>query len=131
MDRQIGFGAEVAAQIRVTSSKSRIESWRCLAPPVPSMTSTSATRLLFAYILAVSACPAAHAQTRKSFDAWSVVCSGSATGYCTASNRIKSVSGPYRFQLNITRERAGAPLELALLTGYQHPADGTPILLQV
>lgn len=92
---------------------------------------TAATRALLACTLALIVLPCAHAQTRKSFDAWSVVCSGGKTGYCTASNRIKSVSGPYRFQLNVTRERAEAAFELALLTGYQHPKDGTDIVIQV
>ena len=91
---------------------------------------TAAARILFSCTLALLLVPA-HAQTRKSFDAWAVVCSGGATGYCTASNRLKSVSGPYRFQLNVTRERPGAAFELALLTGYQHPADSTAIVIQV
>jgi uncharacterized membrane protein/invasion protein IalB len=89
------------------------------------------TRVLLACLLALILAPCAHAQTRKSFGAWSVECSGGATGYCSASNRIKSVSGPYRFQLNVSRERAGADFEVALLTGYQHPADGSAIVIQV
>ena len=63
---------------------------------------TAAARILFSCTLALLLVPA-HAQTRKSFDAWAVVCSGGATGYCTASNRLKSVSGPYRYLMNATR----------------------------
>ncbi len=69
---------------------------------------TACTRALLACTLALILLPGAHAQTRKSFGAWTVVCSGGATGYCSASNRVKSVAGPYRFQLNVSRERPGA-----------------------
>jgi invasion protein IalB len=92
---------------------------------------TACARVLLAFALALILLPTVHAQTRKTVGPWGVVCSGGATGYCSASNRIKSVSGPYRFQLNVSRERPGAALELALLTGYQHPRDGSPITVQV
>ena len=92
---------------------------------------TPCTRVLLACTLALILVPGAQAQTRKSFGAWSVVCSGGATGYCSASNRIKSVAGRYRFQLNASRERPGAAFELALLTGYQHPGEGSVIAIQV
>lgn len=88
-------------------------------------------RVILACALALILLPVAQAQTRKSVGPWAVVCSGGATGYCSASNRIKSVSGPYRFQLNVSRERPGAPLEVALLTGYQHPRDGADLAVQV
>jgi uncharacterized membrane protein len=92
---------------------------------------TPCTRVLLACTLALILVPCAQAQTRKSFGAWTVVCSGGPTGYCSASNRIKSVAGPYRFQLNVSRERPGAAFELALLTGYQHPGEGSVIAIQV
>ena len=92
---------------------------------------TPCTRFLLACTLSLILLPGAQAQTRQSFGAWSVVCSGGATGYCSASNRIKSVAGPYRFQLNVSRERPGADFELALLTGYQHPGEGSVITVQV
>ncbi len=88
-------------------------------------------RVLLAVALALVLLPGAQAQTRKTVGPWGVVCSGGAAGYCSASNRVKSVSGPYRFQLNVSRERPGVPPEVALLTGYQHPREGSAITVQV
>ena len=92
---------------------------------------TPCTRFLLACTLNLILLPGVQAQTRQSFGAWGVVCSGGTTGYCSASNRVKSVAGPYRFQLNVSRERPGADFELALLTGYQHPGEGSVITVQV
>jgi uncharacterized membrane protein/invasion protein IalB len=92
----------------------------------------SCTRLLVACALALALLPAAHAQTRQSSGAWSVLCSGGATGYCSASSRIKAAGGsPYRFQVNVSRGAPGADFEIALLAPRDYPGEGASISVQV
>jgi uncharacterized membrane protein len=61
-----------------------------------------------------------------------VLCSGGATGYCSASSRIRAAGGsPYRFQLNVSRGKPGADFEIALLAPREYPGEGAAIGVQV